>query len=71
MIPLGQDDTVTRISYRDALRETTAEALRSDETVYLIGEDVGRWGNLFGASAACWKSSARSVCAIRPSPRRP
>ena len=25
--------------------------MRRDDSVYLIGEDVGRWGNLFGASA--------------------
>ena len=39
------------MSYRDAIRDTTAEELRRDDSVYLIGEDVGRWGNLFGASA--------------------
>ncbi len=42
---------MARMSYRDAIRETTAGELRRDESVYLIGEDVGRWGNLFGASA--------------------
>jgi pyruvate dehydrogenase E1 component beta subunit len=36
--------------YRDALREATREEMRRDPSVYLIGEDVGRWGNLFGAS---------------------
>jgi len=39
------------ISYRDAVREATREEMRRDKNVYLIGEDVGRWGNLFGASA--------------------
>lgn len=39
-----------RITYCDALREATAEEMRRDSSVYLIGEDVGRWGNLFGAS---------------------
>lgn len=42
---------MARMSYRDAIRETTAAELRRDDSVYLIGEDVGRWGNLFGASA--------------------
>lgn len=42
---------MARMSYRDCIRETTAEEMRRDESVYLIGEDVGRWGNLFGASA--------------------
>ena len=44
--------TLTRtITYRDAIREATREEMRRDNSVYLIGEDVGRWGNLFGASA--------------------
>lgn len=38
------------ITYCDALREATREEMKRDESVYLIGEDVGRWGNLFGAS---------------------
>ena len=44
--------TPTRtITYRDAVREATREEMRRDAAVYLIGEDVARWGNLFGASA--------------------
>jgi pyruvate/2-oxoglutarate/acetoin dehydrogenase E1 component len=39
-----------RMTYCDALRETTKEEMKRDPNVYLIGEDVGRWGNLFGAS---------------------
>jgi pyruvate dehydrogenase E1 component beta subunit len=38
------------ITYCDAIREATREELRRDQSIYLIGEDVGRWGNLFGAS---------------------
>lgn len=38
------------ITYCDALREGTREEILRDENVYLIGEDVGRWGNLMGAS---------------------
>lgn len=38
------------ITYCDAIREATREEMRRDPAVYLIGEDVGRWGNLFGAS---------------------
>ena len=38
------------ITYRNAIREATREEMRRDSSVYLIGEDVGRWGNLFGAS---------------------
>jgi Pyruvate/2-oxoglutarate dehydrogenase complex, dehydrogenase (E1) component, eukaryotic type, beta subunit len=39
-----------KMTYCEALRETTAAEMRRDKNVYLIGEDVARWGNLFGAS---------------------
>ena len=45
---MGTD--VKTITYVEALRETTRQEMRRDPSVYLIGEDVGRWGNLFGAS---------------------
>ena len=38
------------ISYRDALNQAFREELRRDPSVYLIGEDIGRWGNLYGAT---------------------
>lgn len=43
------------ITYCDALREATREEMTRDENVYLIGEDVGRWGNLFSASKGLLK----------------
>ena len=41
---------ITTISYRDALNQAFREELQRDPSVYLIGEDIGRWGNLYGAS---------------------
>jgi len=38
------------ITYCQAINEAYREEMRRDPNVYLIGEDVGRWGNLFGAS---------------------
>jgi pyruvate dehydrogenase E1 component beta subunit len=38
------------LTYREALREGIAEAMRSDERVFLMGEDVGRYGGCFGVS---------------------
>jgi pyruvate dehydrogenase E1 component beta subunit len=45
-------DTPARIrqSYRDALREAHRDALRRDERVFLMGEDVGRYGGCFAVS---------------------
>ncbi|MBS1107002.1 MAG: phdB, partial [Deltaproteobacteria bacterium] len=39
-----------RLSYRDALREAHRDALRRDERVFLMGEDVGRYGGCFAVS---------------------
>ncbi|MFE2012884.1 alpha-ketoacid dehydrogenase subunit beta [Streptomyces sp. NPDC059491] len=41
------DDTIT---YREALRAGLRDALASDERVFLMGEDVGRYGGCFGVS---------------------
>jgi pyruvate/2-oxoglutarate/acetoin dehydrogenase E1 component len=43
-------ETMRRLTYRDAVREALAEAMRTDERVFLMGEDVGRYGGCFAAS---------------------
>ena len=37
-------------TYREAMREAIREALREDERVFLMGEDVGRYGGCFAVS---------------------
>ncbi|MFP3989728.1 alpha-ketoacid dehydrogenase subunit beta [Streptomyces sp. E11-3] len=39
-----------KTSYREALRDAMREALTADERVFLMGEDVGRYGGAFGVS---------------------
>lgn len=39
-----------RMSYRDALREGLREALHEDSRVFLMGEDVGRYGGSYAVS---------------------
>ncbi len=39
-----------KITYREAAREAMTEALRNDERVFLMGEDVGRYGGCFAVS---------------------
>lgn len=39
-----------RLSYRDALREALREALLNDPRVFLMGEDVGRYGGSYAVS---------------------
>jgi pyruvate dehydrogenase E1 component beta subunit len=39
-----------RITYREAMREALREALLADERVFLMGEDVGRYGGTYAVS---------------------
>jgi pyruvate dehydrogenase E1 component beta subunit len=38
------------ITYREAMREAIREAMRRDQRVFLMGEDVGRYGGCFAVS---------------------
>ena len=38
------------LTYRDAIREAIREAMRKDDRVFLMGEDVGRYGGCFAVS---------------------
>jgi len=40
-----------RLTYREALREALNEALTNDPRVFLMGEDVGRYGGSYAVSA--------------------
>ncbi|HEY1346350.1 MAG TPA: alpha-ketoacid dehydrogenase subunit beta [Streptosporangiaceae bacterium] len=42
--------TVAEMTYREAMREAIREALTRDERVFLMGEDVGRYGGCFAVS---------------------
>jgi pyruvate dehydrogenase E1 component beta subunit len=42
--------SVRKTTYREAVREALREALRSDPRVFLMGEDVGRYGGAFAVS---------------------
>lgn len=39
-----------RTTYREALREAHREALQRDPRVFLMGEDVGRYGGSYAVS---------------------
>ncbi len=40
----------SEITYLDAIRAALADALRDDERVFLLGEDIGHFGGAFGAT---------------------
>lgn len=41
---------MTRMTYREAVRAAMRKALRDDDRVFLMGEDVGRYGGAFAVS---------------------
>jgi pyruvate dehydrogenase E1 component beta subunit len=41
---------VAEVTYLEAIRSAMADAMRDDERVFLIGEDVGHFGGPFGVS---------------------
>jgi pyruvate dehydrogenase E1 component beta subunit len=47
---LDETATTVRMTYRDAVRAALRDALRSDARVFLMGEDVGRYGGCFAVS---------------------
>ncbi len=38
------------ITYAEAIKEALSEEMARDESVYIMGEDIGVWGNLFGCT---------------------
>ena len=45
-----KDTKTLKITYREALKQGLREALINDEKVFLMGEDVGRYGGAFAVS---------------------
>ncbi len=43
-------ETVVRTTYREAIREAIREAMQRDPGVFLMGEDVGRYGGCYAVS---------------------
>lgn len=41
---------MTKMTYREAIRAAMREALQADSRVFLMGEDVGRYGGAFACS---------------------
>lgn len=47
---LMKSNDAIKLSYREALKQGIREALQKDERVFLMGEDVGRYGGAFAVS---------------------
>jgi pyruvate dehydrogenase E1 component beta subunit len=48
---MTQATAVIRITYREAMKQAIREALLADPRVFLMGEDVGRYGGAYAVSA--------------------
>lgn len=46
----SMDQKVNNITYREAIRQAIREAMMKDDRVFLLGEDVGRYGGAFAVS---------------------
>lgn len=44
------DDTTTKITYREALKQALREVLLNHDNTFVMGEDVGRYGGAFAVS---------------------
>ena len=49
------------VTYGEALRQAYREEMLRDKNVYLIGEDVGRWGSLYRASKGLLKELGNQI----------
>ncbi|NCV81573.1 MAG: alpha-ketoacid dehydrogenase subunit beta, partial [Actinobacteria bacterium] len=38
------------ITYAEAIREAIGQAMEADESVFMLGEDIGVYGGAFGVS---------------------
>jgi acetoin:2,6-dichlorophenolindophenol oxidoreductase subunit beta len=47
---------VRKISYAQAIREALDEEMQRDESVFVIGEDIGPSGGVFGVTKGLWDS---------------
>jgi pyruvate dehydrogenase E1 component beta subunit len=48
--PPAPEPSRIRLSYREAMRQALRDALRTDPRVFLMGEDVGRYGGCYAVS---------------------
>lgn len=60
---------MAEMRYREALGQALAEEMERDETVFLMGEDIGVFNGAFKVTNGLLERFGRSGCATRRSPR--
>lgn len=58
------------MSYREALTEALRTALRDDDRVIVLGQDVGARGGAYGVTAGLWEEFGAQRVRDAPRPRR-
>ena len=57
-----------RLSYREALRQALREALQADARVFLMGEDIGRYGGCYAVTKGLLEEFGEAASATRRCP---
>jgi len=55
---------VPEITYAQAIKDAMSEEMRRDERVFLLGEDVGRYGGAFGQVVPTHETIAAAARAL-------
>ena len=64
---MTQEMTETReITYTEAIREALLEEMANDERVFVMGQDVGAYGGLFGATSGLQERFGKNRCFDTP-----
>ena len=58
---------MSSVTYREAVRRAIRDAMQADPRVFLMGEDVGRYGGSFAVSKGLLEESVRHASATRRS----
>ena len=62
-------ELMPEITYREAVRDALSSAMRDDDRIFIMGEDIAEMGGSMGVTQGCSPSSGRSASATPRSPR--
>lgn len=63
---MAQETATREITYTEAIREALFEEMERDERVFVMGQDVGAYGGLFGATSGLQERFGKKRCFDTP-----